>query len=118
MPEVLLAWASFIVVLHALSATPRAPSLALAPQDQQAAPAFVDVAAAPPPAAHQPVSSLRLSRNVDVSVSSLLKSLGAATYYRVAPGLALGAGPSVAALELPSGRLRALQLFTVLRLKF
>jgi hypothetical protein len=47
-----------------------------------------------------------------------MKSLGGATRYRVAPGVELGAGSSVAVVELPAGRLRALQLFAVLRIKF
>jgi hypothetical protein len=121
MPEVLFGWALFVVALCTLPPPTRAPSLTLAPDEHREAPTLIGLAVAPSPASpasRKLASSFRLPRSVDVSVSSLLKSLGAATYYRVAPGFALGAGGGVAALELPSGNLRALQLLTVLRWKF
>ena len=61
---------------------------------------------------------LTLSREIELAAGTLMKNLGAAGYYRVAPGLAWGAGASVTRIELPTGRLRAFQILTVLRFNF
>jgi hypothetical protein len=115
---VLFAFVSFALTVVALRPAPGAPSLELGYDDRRPAPVLIDVAAAPVAAARELGSPFHLPRKVDVSVASLMKSLGAATTYRVAPGVGLGAGSSVAVVELPAGHLRALQLFTVLRIKF
>jgi hypothetical protein len=110
--------ASLVAAMVALGPTSRAPSLVPGDDSLRAAPALIGIAAAAAPAAHKQHSAFRLSPDVDVSVITLMKSLGGATYYRVAPGVALGAGSSVAALDLPGGQVRALQFLAVLRFKF
>jgi hypothetical protein len=110
--------ALLVSAMLAVGPPTRAPSLGLDHDSLRASPALIGIAAAPAPAAPKKSAPFRLSRDVDVSVITLMKSVGGAAYYRVAPGLALGAGSSVAALDLPSGQVRALQLLAVLRFKF
>jgi len=107
-----------VLAVLALRPAPGAPAFELGHDDARPVPVLVDVAAAPVAAPRKLGSPFHLPRRVDVSVASLMKSLGGATCYRVAPGVELGAGSSVAVVELPAGRLRALQLFAVLRIKF
>ena len=102
----------------ALGAATRTPSLALDHDGLRAAPVVVGMATAPAPPAHKQPSSFPLSRDVDVSVITLLKSLGGAAYYRLGPGVALGAGSSVATLDSAGGQVHALQFLTLLRFKF
>jgi hypothetical protein len=115
---VLFICASLVAALLAVGPPGRAPLLELDHDAHCAAPALLGITAAPPPATHRPLSSFRVSRDIELAVSSVMKSVGGAAYYRLAPGLALGAGGAVATLEVPSGRLRALQLLTLLRFKF
>jgi hypothetical protein len=63
-------------------------------------------------------SGLRLTDNFRVSAGKILESTGVSWLYTVRPGLDLGVTSAVATFNLPTGRLRAVEAFAILRFRF